>query len=50
MLGGPHVAPRQRPALASVEAIVAEGLPKTIKGKLFELNEFPQSMGVASTR
>jgi hypothetical protein len=48
--GGPHVALRHRPTLASVGAIVAERLPKVIKGKLFEFNEVPQSMGVASTR
>src|ERR1017187_7414270 len=37
--GGPHVALRHRPTLASVGDIVAERLPKIIEEQLFELNE-----------
>jgi len=49
LVGGPHVAQRHRPTLASVGIIVAERLPNIIKEHLFELNEVPQTMGVAST-
>jgi hypothetical protein len=48
--GGPHVALRQRPALAPLGTIIAERLPKTLRLWLFEFNEVPQSMGFASTQ
>jgi hypothetical protein len=46
----PHVAARHCPTLASIGAIVAERLPKIIEEQLFELNEVPQAMAVASRR
>jgi hypothetical protein len=50
MLGGrPYVVLRHCRTLASVGAILAERSLSVIKERLFEINEVPEAMGVAST-